>query len=83
MMNSSTSDMESFSENLNENVFFCKENIQYILLKDQVFVLNLCSYYETLEKLSEKQMFYLHKYWKIMKENIEAEKNDPFKKYEK
>lgn len=82
-MNSTTSDLETFSENLRENVSFCKENIQYILLKDQIFVLNICEYYETLEKLSDKQMFYLHKYWKIMKENIEDEKNDHFRKYGK
>lgn len=66
-MNAVTGDIESFMENLRDNMKYMEDHVEYLLLKDQKFAKSLIEYYDIYGNLSDKQAYYAHKMWKDIK----------------
>lgn len=69
MPNPSISDVEIFEEDLDANIKYLKENIQWVDEDYQNFAKSIIEFYERYDRLSEKQMWRACQFWQMVNWN--------------
>jgi hypothetical protein len=70
-------ELEEFRENLEENMLFLEEHLGHLEdAKDTIFADGLIKFFNKFERLSDKQLMWAHKFYKIVYE-IQEQNDNP------
>ena len=62
-----SNEIESFREDLADNMRYLEDNLSHVNERDRGFAENLCSYYSEHDRLSSKQLYYALLFWREAK----------------